>query len=125
MLPQPHYPADEHCGYSGFISCTVNSSKAEDKNLSAAPCVKISGLQPQPHSRRVTRMESWHSRIVVIQHALWFSGCLLKTALEKDARPQARVTFNRFSNITPISAQTSQGGEGGYIMLVQVLINNM
>lgn len=65
MLPQPLYQADGRCGYSGLVSSTVNGFKAEDKNLSAAPCVKISGLQAQPHSRRVTRVESWHSRMVI------------------------------------------------------------
>jgi len=28
------------------------------------PYIKISGLQSQPHSRRVTGVESWHSRMV-------------------------------------------------------------
>lgn len=31
MLPQPHYQADGHCGYSGLVSSTVNSFKAKDK----------------------------------------------------------------------------------------------
>lgn len=40
MLPQPHYQADGCCGHSGLVSSTVNSFKAEDKNLSAVPCVE-------------------------------------------------------------------------------------
>lgn len=65
MLLQSHYQADERCDYSGLASSTVNSFKAEDKNLSVVPCMKISGLQSRPHSRRVTRVESWHSRMVI------------------------------------------------------------
>lgn len=104
-----------HGGYSVLVSSTANSFKSW--KIKKSQCCSLT-LKSQGFSLGLTAGErqGWKAGTAErwIRLSLWFSGCLLKTALEKDAMPQADVTFNRFSNITPIFSQARQGGKGEY-----------